>query len=113
MEVRVPGISSLKHGESRVFTFPGSDKEGFVIRFGEGYKAYVNQCAHWNIPLDFGDGEFYYEEIDRIVCKSHGAAYRVSDGYCDSGPCAGAGLTGLPLQINGDEAVVEIPENHI
>ena len=109
--VRVPGAVRLKHGETRVFTWPSEygDLEGFVIRHGENLRAYENRCRHLPIPLDYGDGEFWYGAIDRIVCKTHGASYEPDTGRCDDGPCEGASLTRFDVEIEGEDAVVLIP----
>src|SRR5690606_16704230 len=109
--IRVPGAVSLKHGETRVFTWPSEygEREGFVIRHGDNLRAYENKCKHLPIPLDYGDGDFWYGAVDRIVCKTHGATYEADTGYCDDGPCEGASLTRFDLEIEGDDVVVMIP----
>ena len=109
MEVKVPGAGGLTHGQTISFTFVRSDgKEaaGFVIKVKDTFKAYYNRCNHWPVNLDQGDEDFYYEKIDRITCKSHGATYQLGDGYCDTGPCAGSYLRGFEIMVTGDEAVV-------
>lgn len=125
--IRVSGVTALKHGETRVFTWPSEygELEGFVIRVGApstdstgspqagsgqgALRAYENKCKHLPIPLDYGDGEFWFDAIDRIVCKTHGATYELDTGYCDDGPCEGASLTRFDLEMDGDDAVVLIP----
>jgi nitrite reductase/ring-hydroxylating ferredoxin subunit len=111
MEIRIDGIGSMAHGEARTFAFPrnGREAQGFLIRHGEGYYAYLNQCRHWPVPLDLGDGDFFHAAADRIMCKTHGAAYRADTGYCDYGPCAGAALDAFPVSIQGDRAIVTVP----
>jgi nitrite reductase/ring-hydroxylating ferredoxin subunit len=113
MQIRVPEIKTLKHGETRVFAFPSryGDLQGFLIRYGEDLHAYENKCCHWPIPLDFGDGDFFYRKIDRIVCKNHGAEYDPQTGICDEGPCLGEGLTRFPLVLDGEDALVTVPES--
>jgi len=112
MQIRVPEAQNLKHCETRVFTYPSryGDLQGFVIRYGEKLHAYENRCRHWPIPLDFGDGDFYYARIDRIVCKTHGAEYDPETGICDAGPCRDEVLTRFPLVVDGDDALVTVPE---
>jgi nitrite reductase/ring-hydroxylating ferredoxin subunit len=112
MRIRVPGAKNLKHGETRVFSYPSryGDLQGFVIRHGEGLFAYQNKCRHWPAPLDYGDGEFYYADVDRIVCKNHGAEYDPATGVCEAGPCAGEALIRFPLELEGDDAEVTVPD---
>lgn len=110
MEIRVPGAASLRHGETRVFDLPSKNgAQGFVIRYGQGFFAYLNQCQHWPVPLDIGDGDFYYEAIDRIRCKTHGAIYHPETGKCEAGPCAFGRLDAFPLVVQGEDVVVTVP----
>ena len=112
MQIRVPNAMDLKHGETRLFTYPSKygDLEGFVIRYGENFHAYENKCRHWPIPLDFGDGDFFYARFDRIVCKSHGAEYNPETGICEAGPCRDEALTRFSLVFEGVDAIVTVPE---
>ena len=109
--VRVPGAVWLAQGETRLFSWPSpyGEREGFVIRFGEDLHAYENKCMHLPIPLDYGDGEFWFSAIERIVCKTHGATYRADTGYCDDGPCEGASLNRFDTEIDGDDVTVLVP----
>ena len=65
---------------------------------GDAY-AYQNLCKHLPIPLDGGSGEFFGSDSDTLRCGTHGALYRVSDGYCTRGPCRGTSLRRFPLKI--------------
>lgn len=111
MEIRIDGIGSMSQGETRVFDLPrnGRTVQGFLIRRGDAYLAYLNQCRHWYVPLDLGDGDFYHPQADRILCKTHGAAYQVDTGLCDYGPCAGAALESFPVEIRDGQALVTVP----
>lgn len=62
-----------------------------VSRAGEVY-AYQNLCKHLPIPLDGGSGDFFAGDVDTLRCGTHGALYRVSDGFCTRGPCRGTFL---------------------
>ena len=112
MQVRVPNAAALKHGETRVFTYPSKygDLEGFVIRYGNHFHAYENKCRHWPIPLDFGDGEFFHARFDRIVCKNHGAEYDPETGICDAGPCRDEALMRFPFIVEDRDLIVTVPE---
>lgn len=112
MEIRIDGVAGMAHGESRVFEFPrdGRAAQGFLIRYGGEFRAYLNQCRHWSVPLDMGDADFFHPGIDRIACKTHGAAFRLEDGFCDYGPCHGARLDSYPVVSNGDSATITVPD---
>ncbi len=60
--------------------------------------AFVNSCRHQSLPLDFGDGHFFDDAFDAIVCCHHGARFAPESGECIEGPCRGAYLTALALE---------------
>lgn len=110
-EVRITDAQSLAHGEARTFSFErdGEELGGFLMRHGETVVAYVNQCPHWNVDLDMGEGTFYAPKVDRIFCRNHGALFEPTTGACDFGPCAGMGLEKLEIRVDGDVLVVVVP----
>ncbi len=112
-KIRIDGVKELALGDARVFEFEkrGKPAQGFLLHHNEGFSAYRNQCCHWPVPLDLGDGDFYYAAIDRITCKTHGATYLPATGECDSGPCAGARLKSYEIEWEGDTLWVRIPED--
>ncbi len=71
---------------------------GILIRTPGGLRAWRNRCRHLAVPLDHADpGRFLASDGRHLVCSQHGALYRLHDGLCVAGPCAGAGLR--PLQV--------------
>jgi nitrite reductase/ring-hydroxylating ferredoxin subunit len=81
----------------------GVQHDAFVVRYRGAFHAYLNVCRHELLPLDFGDGRFFDEAYDALVCCHHGARYRPETGECLAGPCAGGGLTTLALEERGGE----------
>ena len=77
-----------------------------VLRAGEKVYGYVNSCPHVGTPLDWAEDEFMSEDGGHIMCHTHGALFRVEDGYCIAGPCAGDHLTPLALEIDGEGRVI-------
>ena len=63
-----------------------------VIRQGHEVFVYVNACPHTGMPLDFKPGRFLTEDGALIQCSTHGAKFRIEDGFCISGPCQGEKL---------------------
>lgn len=53
---------------------------------------YENSCPHIGTPLDFIPGKFLDKKKKYILCSSHGALFRINDGYCIAGPCEGKSL---------------------
>lgn len=78
----------------------GPQDDGFsmvVIRSGCEVRAYQNLCPHHSLPLNYVPGRFLTYSDGTIVCAHHLATFRVDDGYCVDGPCAGASLRPFPL----------------
>ncbi|MCP5145000.1 MAG: Rieske 2Fe-2S domain-containing protein [Gammaproteobacteria bacterium] len=75
----------------------------FIVATADGCAAYVNACPHFNIPLNFGKGTFLNYTGERLLCVHHCARFRIDDGYCDAGPCAGHWLTPVAVQLEGDD----------
>jgi nitrite reductase/ring-hydroxylating ferredoxin subunit len=73
-----------------------------AVRRGAGVFAYVNSCPHIGAPLDYMPGKFLNLEKTHILCANHGALFRISDGYCVSGPCAGKTLSPIETIIVDD-----------
>ena len=92
----------LRLGEGQSVSFEvrldGVEEAAFAVKWKGALHAYVNRCRHQSLPLDFGDGRFFDEACDALVCCHHGARYRPDDGTCVEGPCVGARLTPLRLE---------------
>ena len=71
----------------------------FVLRRGKDVVAYVNSCPHRGTPLDWQPDRFLDVSGRFIQCSTHGALFRIGDGACLSGPCAGAALTRAPVRV--------------
>lgn len=73
----------------------GVSQSGFVVFFEGQYHAYLNQCRHMPIELDYKPNEFMDDQKQWIVCSTHGAIYHPASGVCISGPCRGESLQKL------------------
>lgn len=111
LHLLVAGATRLQNGESVRFAFQRSKlpEEGFVLRWGDALCAFTNSCPHWSVDLDYGTGDFYDPELDRIVCKNHGALFHPATGLCEWGPCTGHSLERFELEATGDDVVVHVP----
>lgn len=78
---------------------PGGRRFYMAIRRGDDVHVYVNSCPHVGTPLDFAPGRFLNLEKTHILCATHGALFRIEDGYCISGPCAGKALEAVAFEI--------------
>ena len=86
----------------------GQNVTGFVVRFKGVPYAYVNQCAHVSVELDWNPGEFFTAQQDFIICATHGAHYRPDNGFCVMGPCKGKSLKPLKVIEQNDEIIINI-----
>ena len=97
---RICGSDELSDGgpgvRFAVVSDKGESQSAFAVRHAGVVTAYLNQCAHVPVELDWQPGIFFDDEGQFLVCATHGAAYRPSDGRCMGGPCRGRGLTPVP-----------------
>ena len=84
----------------------GADRfELFLVRQAGRVYGYVNECPHTHTPLDFQPDRFLNRAQSLLLCSTHGALFRIEDGYCVDGPCAGQSLTPVPV-TEGDGQIV-------
>lgn len=77
------------------------------MRRGEGVLAYVNACPHIGTPLDTLPDRFLTADGREFLCSTHGARFRLEDGYCVWGPCEGESLTPAPVRVVDGLVVLE------
>lgn len=110
--LRVCRDSDLTAGEVRTCLVGrdryGLPREALVLRDAEGaLRGYVNQCKHLPIPIDAGSREFFDEDGEHLLCGTHGALFRLDDGMCVAGPCAGLPLDRVDVvEEDGDVFVM-------
>jgi len=92
----------LAHGR------PGT---GFVVRHGGQVFAYLNQCAHVPIELDWKEGEFFESGGQYIMCATHGAVYEPSSGRCAGGLCRGGRLHPIGVRESAGK-IYWLPSEH-
>ena len=56
-------------------------------------------------PLAPLPDRYLTRDADRIFCGGHGALFRVEDGFCTAGPCAGESLEPWPVSVDADGMV--------
>lgn len=92
------------------FSLPalGEFVTGFVIRFHGKPYAYVNQCAHVPVELDWNQGEFFTVQKDYLICATHGAHYQPDTGFCVMGPCKGKRLKPIKVIEQNQQIIINI-----
>lgn len=101
-------LADLDEHGARAFTVGGGDwpLRGFVVRYGNEVRGYVNHCPHAGHPLDLRPHRFLTPDRALILCSSHGALFEKEAGRCLAGPCAGQQLRAVPLEVIGDIVLI-------
>ena len=113
MNARVPlcRLDDIPDGDSNGFFAPvGEQWYGYLaVRRGEDVFVYVNSCPHTGAPLNLLPGQFLNTDKTLISCCNHGALFRIEDGFCIKGPCAGKTLQPVAVTVEGGEVFVAAP----
>ena len=88
----------------------GEKKQGFLVWFEGVFKAYLNQCRHMEVCLDWQPNDFFDEDKKFIICSTHGALYSPKSGLCVAGPCKGQNLIMLNISERNDDIVISFDE---
>jgi nitrite reductase/ring-hydroxylating ferredoxin subunit len=94
-------VEELPEDGSREFWF-GEDTQRygvFLLRQGGAILAYRNSCPHLGTPLNIRPDRFLDAGRQHILCATHGALFRIADGYCLRGPCIGASLEAVAIDV--------------
>ena len=94
----------VAEGEAKSFIIgEGKERRDIVVVQKSGrFFAYENSCPHQAMPLETFPDKFLNEDATLFVCSTHGARFRVEDGFCISGPCEGEKLRPLAITIDGE-----------
>ena len=94
-EIPNPGAKGFVFGE-------GNEQfDMFVVRKDGTVTAYVNSCPHIGTPLEFMKDKFLNADSSLILCSTHGAQFRIDDGFCVKGPCRDKFLQPVPITMDG------------
>jgi nitrite reductase/ring-hydroxylating ferredoxin subunit len=93
-------------------TAGGEDATGFAVRYNSTAYAYLNQCAHVPIELDWTEGEFFESTGLYLMCSTHGAIYAPATGRCAGGPCRGGRLRPI-IVVERDNQVFWQPDEYV
>lgn len=77
----------------------GKLRDLIVIRKAGRVFVYINSCPHQGTPLNWTDGQFLDKEEKHLICATHGALFRIEDGFCLGGPCAGKSLRAVSIRV--------------
>jgi naringenin degradation protein FdeD len=83
----------------------------FVVRRGTTVVGYLNSCPHTGGPLDWVPDQFLNIDSDMIQCATHDALFRIEDGVCIRGPCAGQSLIPAAVKIVAGRVLLLMDES--
>lgn len=66
---------------------------------GGEVRAYLNTCPHQGRSLNFAADEFLFGPDGRLICPHHGACFTIDTGECVEGPCKGAALKAVEVEV--------------
>lgn len=78
---------------------PDDAQSLIVYRDGGEVRAWINVCPHAGRRLDWAPGQFLRSREGLLVCAVHGASFRLEDGLCVGGPCAGQSLPAVAVEV--------------
>jgi nitrite reductase/ring-hydroxylating ferredoxin subunit len=78
----------------------------FVVRRAGQVYGYRNVCPHRGTTLDWMPDQFMDPEREYLQCATHDARFRVEDGFCVAGPCAGERLSAISIAVQNGEVVL-------
>src|SRR3954466_4468981 len=114
-DIFICASSTLNEGGKGV-RFPviagGYGTTGFVVRYHNVARAYLNRCAHVPIELDWNEGEFFETSGLYLMCSTHGALYAPESGRCLGGPCRGGKLRPI-IVIEKEGSIFWQPDDYV
>jgi nitrite reductase/ring-hydroxylating ferredoxin subunit len=83
--------------------FHAGGLEVLLARRGGAIYAYQNRCPHRGTTLDWVPDRLLSADGEMLQCATHGALFRIDDGFCVGGPCLGDRLASLCIErIDGE-----------
>jgi nitrite reductase/ring-hydroxylating ferredoxin subunit len=110
---RICAVDDVPEGGARGFRLDPDDPGSLrviVVRHGGGVRVYRNRCPHRGTPLDWVPDRFLDGAGEHLVCATHGALFRIEDGHCVAGPCAGDALERLSSVVEDGEVRTPDPQ---
>jgi nitrite reductase/ring-hydroxylating ferredoxin subunit len=76
------------------------DAESVILhRSGDVVRAWLNVCPHAGRRLDWAPGKFLRNRDGQLMCAVHGATFELAQGNCIAGPCRGASLRAVAVEV--------------
>lgn len=92
-EIDNPGAKGFEFGE-------GVERlELVAVRQNDLIRVFINTCPHQGTPLETFPDRFLTRDNKFLLCSTHGAEFRLNDGFCLKGPCVGQYLQRVDTRI--------------
>ncbi len=113
--IRILNRGELAEGSTKKFWLhcDGHEVEAFVIHHEGEHHAFVNQCMHVPMTMDWIENRFLTEDKCFVQCATHGALFEPATGRCIDGPPLGKSLIRVPLEWRGDELFATCPDHDV
>ena len=93
-------VQDIPEGGAKGFPGPPGSFTGLLAVRQQGRVfIYVNACPHLGTSLDLLPDRFLSRDGTQLICATHGALFRIEDGFCTDGPCAGDRLEPVPCEV--------------
>lgn len=89
-----------------VYRVDGEEQSAFVVFLDDEIYGYKNHCPHLGVELNWQPDQFLTFDGHSILCSMHGAQFRISDGFCHTGPCHGKSLQTVEVAICGENVII-------
>ncbi|MCW8194965.1 Rieske (2Fe-2S) protein [Proteobacteria bacterium 005FR1] len=96
----------IPENSSKGFDIAG--QQLFAVKKRGRITVYRNHCPHLGLPLNWLPDQFLDVDRELIQCASHGALFRIDNGQCVAGPCAGKSLQSIDFSEVGGQIRVRI-----
>lgn len=94
-------------GFAEVEAMLDGDAESLIVhRDGSRVRAWLNVCPHAGRRLDWAPGKFLKSKDGLLVCAVHGASFELAQGECVAGPCRGASLRAVMVELRDGEVLL-------
>lgn len=103
MEYEICDLQDIPDGSAKGFCVEtaGGEREILIVRKQGRIHGYLNRCPHTGVNLEWKPDHFLDNSGQLIQCSTHGARFRIEDGYCIHGPCRGDSLQSLTIRFSG------------
>lgn len=100
---RIAAAEEIPDQTTHLFTVreleTGDEREAILVRENGALYGWLNYCQHYtHIKIDKGSGAEMRN--GELLCENHGAYFESDTGFCNFGPCEGAYLNAVEIEVD-------------